>query len=510
MEIIFDTVDAVAPDESAVKLDESRRPVAISSHALALFLLVQLHSRQGAIANVAEVWPSQRDLDHYETPSSPTRSSPGSSHRAKAGKHQQNRKWFQEQLQHHRHHLADYPAFLRKHARHVLMLVLDHPPQAMEEANQRMVSAAEFDRLAMLFQPTDRSKALKCLSSLVPELRANGSAAAAKLEQWLVANVMDEEKHPLSNSSTPSRHSSHGSGPTSGSIYHLSDAVEMQGVVKATVVRGEDLAQSNELRIADCHDAVIYALAPMKTVSIFGCSDSTVVLGAVGQIVRIERCEKLQLFVACRRAMISTCHDCTFHLAVNRPPCLIGDNRFIQLAPYCTHYEELPAHLNAAGVTTGANMWDHPITVTRDMRGHAPDSPRGPAMATGPHSTSDSMLINQWSRMPPRKLLPFVIPFKGGKGPLGGGGATAPGTPSTGNTAGLGNLFPLPEEYDAALKKKVEAVADLRSEVKSAVLEEPRKRDLQAVIQAHFKEWLVASGNMRQIYDLARLEREES
>lgn len=42
-----------------------------------------------------------------------------------------------------------------------------------------------------------------------------------------------------------------------------------------------------------------------------------------------------------------------------------------------------------------------------------------------------------------------------------------------------------------------------------AVLEEQRKKELQAVIQAHFKEWLVNSGNMRQIYDLARLEREE-
>ena len=33
-----------------------------------------------------------------------------------------------------------------------------------------------------------------------------------------------------------------------------------------------------------------------------------------------------------------------------------------------------------------------------------------------------------------------------------------------------------------------------------------RRRELQAAIQAHFKDWLLTSGNMRQVYDLARIE----
>ena len=40
-----------------------------------------------------------------------------------------------------------------------------------------------------------------------------------------------------------------------------------------------------------------------------------------------------------------------------------------------------------------------------------------------------------------------------------------------------------------------------------AVLDDGRKRELQNVIQSHFKEWVVNSGNMRQVYDLARMER---
>ena len=40
-----------------------------------------------------------------------------------------------------------------------------------------------------------------------------------------------------------------------------------------------------------------------------------------------------------------------------------------------------------------------------------------------------------------------------------------------------------------------------------ATLDEGRKRELHNVIQSHFKEWVVNSGNMRQVYDLARMER---
>ena len=57
------------------------------------------------------------------------------------------------------------------------------------------------------------------------------------------------------------------------------------------------------------------------------------VLGAVGRLVRIERCERVQLITAASRLIVSSCHDCIFYLGVNRAPLLIGDNRFIQARP---------------------------------------------------------------------------------------------------------------------------------------------------------------------------------
>jgi TBCC domain-containing protein 1 len=40
-------------------------------------------------------------------------------------------------------------------------------------------------------------------------------------------------------------------------------------------------------------------------------------------------------------------------------------------------------------------------------------------------------------------------------------------------------------------------------------LGEHARRELQATIQAFFREWLTSSGSMRQVYDLARIERGE-
>lgn len=107
--------------------------------------------------------------------------------------------------------------------------------------------------------------------------------------------------------------------------------VDIQGVCKSTVAKGEDDFPDGILRITDCHDSVIYALAPLQYASITCCSDCTVVVGAVGKMLRVERCERLQLIAGCVRICISSCHESVFYLGVNRPPLLLGDNRFVQV-----------------------------------------------------------------------------------------------------------------------------------------------------------------------------------
>lgn len=106
---------------------------------------------------------------------------------------------------------------------------------------------------------------------------------------------------------------------------------EITGIHKNTIARGPGAFARNQARISDCHDATIYALAPLDCISISCCSDCVVVVGAVGKLIRVERCVRLQLIAVCRRIYINASHDCIFYLGTNQPPVLLGDNRFVQV-----------------------------------------------------------------------------------------------------------------------------------------------------------------------------------
>ncbi|PRW18405.1 TBCC domain-containing 1 isoform A [Chlorella sorokiniana] len=398
---------------------------------------------------------------------------------------------------------------------------------------------------------------------------------------------------------------------------------DIHGVHRATVARGEDDFPSARLRILDCHDAVVYALAPLQYALITACSDCVVVLGAVGRCLRVERCERVQVICASRCVVVNTCHDCIFYLGVNQAPLLLGDNRFLQLAPYNSGYERLPAHLSLAGVRPTPNQWDSPLALLPDHSKHhhpplhggegaSPGSPlrhwqrehpvgqqqqqqqqqqQGGEQGQQPQSpqmhqqVEEPMELSQQQQeeqrrqqqaaqqrqlqslgsplsprtagaqpgsprspmaggqlgeegltaspvlgapaavtlLPPGKLQPFVVPFRGGSGPMCGGPAPInlgirASSDSLSNFMAVGegasgnfptSPFSLPPAYVAAWQQKMQGAAQVRAAVKAAELEEGKKKELMAAIQAHFKEWLQATGAMRQVYDLARAERDE-
>eukprot|EP00955_Chlamydomonas_euryale_P042264 352248-Chlamydomonas_euryale.AAC.2 len=62
---------------------------------------------------------------------------------------------------------------------------------------------------------------------------------------------------------------------------------------QGTVVRGETDIPGGTLHVSDCHDTVVYVLSPLQFVHLSGCSDCTVVVGAVGKLLRVDRCDKV-------------------------------------------------------------------------------------------------------------------------------------------------------------------------------------------------------------------------
>lgn len=39
------------------------------------------------------------------------------------------------------------------------------------------------------------------------------------------------------------------------------------------------------VQVVNCHESVIYILAPLKYATVYGCSDATIVIGAVGKVL---------------------------------------------------------------------------------------------------------------------------------------------------------------------------------------------------------------------------------
>ncbi|KAL4542064.1 hypothetical protein Ndes2437B_g06383 [Nannochloris sp. 'desiccata'] len=431
---------------------------------------------------------------------------------------------------------------------------------------------------------------------------------------------------------------------------------DVHGVHRATVLRGEsDFSSSRtaagvvdagdynldtakgSFRVLDCHDAVVYCLAAIEYATISCCTDCVIILGAAGKAVRVERCERVQVVVAAQHVIINTCHDCIFYLAVNRPPVLLGDNRFVQLAPHNAGYAQLEDHVTMAGVKCEPNAWCNVTPLVPDQHQHAVatkhhnaflagggsygsspplnssgghhsfnnfitqqqladtttaaaaagepatgasspislslsplkmPSPRSPSLAPfssppgatalgvttasgAPSPEQQGLHINHHGAtsqppsatlLPPAKLLPFLVPFTGGKGPLCGGPVRSRSNASTtgvgaaaasgmqqpaeedllgGLLGGAGTLgaeafgptpFPLPDEYAASWEERMNGMTAVRSAYRQAGLDDVRKREFIGAIQANFKEWLQAGSGMRmkEVYDLARAEKEES
>ena len=244
------------------------------------------------------------------------------------------------------------------------------------------------------------------------------------------------------------------------------------GMTKGTLVEGEDSFPDGQLMIHECQDCCIYALAPLTCVKITACSDCIIVLGPASGCVLVENCTRIKLIYAARSTCITACHESILHLATTRPPLLLCDNRFLQLAPYNIEYERLPVHLSKAGLNVSANKWDQPVLLnlfresTRDEDGSDLASESGSYGADSRRSSEDTSLEDLL--LPPEQLLPFTVPFKGGPGPLAGG---APSNPQVswvnrlGSGTGNGPPFPLSPVYATALTSRLRKVSELQETV---------------------------------------------
>lgn len=449
---------------------------------LVLFLYIQSYKRllprtHKDAAAVADVWPSTSAFDGYLSALSPLQLVRGNSRRA-----------MPSQADEEAHQLS----YLQKHMANILSLLAE--PAEGEGEESLVLSMERFEHLGFLFQFGEKESEGNQFSQSAPFF-ANSDpdmpdvpVPAAQVHEWISQNIASTLEHISERSSAKEN------GPNSAfdQDVAMADACTasstkastsargpcyIEGISKSSFVRQASDVKGSSAKVLNCHDSVIYILAPLRYATIYGCSDATIVLGAVGKAVRVEHCERVHVITAANRICIANCRECVFFLGVNQRPLVVGDNHKLQVAPFNTFYPELEEHMTQVGMEASINRWDEPLALgvvdPHDSLSH-------------PAGVSD-VQAESATRLDPDQFTNFLIPKWFGGESLG----------STKN-----NPFPLPDVYMTSQQRNHNNLGEIKQILKEVPLEENRKRELSTALHLCFKDWLYASGNIRQLYCL--------
>ncbi|OMO55205.1 hypothetical protein COLO4_36131 [Corchorus olitorius] len=477
--LVLDTLASVLHSESdplvSARADDVDS-VGADWRDLILFLYIQSYKRllprsHKDSAAVADVWPSTSAFDGYLSALSPLQLVRSNS-----------RRFMPSQADEEAHQLS----YLQKHLANILSL-LSEPVEVEGEESlvlgvrihcyQKLVFGAEsgfmkegkvltmegFEHLGFLIQFGDKGSEGVPLSQAAPFF-ANSDpdmpavpVPAAQVHDWLLQNIAASLEHVTEKISAKENGPQSGSDPdvamadASPSSTKSSSSARspcyIEGVSKSSYVKQASDLKNSSVKVINCHDSVIYILAPLRYATIYGCSDATIVLGAVGKSVRVEHCERVHVIIAAKRVCIANCpliaagvlmlkFQPPFSVSLPSPSPDPACFRFITgilVAPYNTFYSHLEEHMTEVGIKATINRWDEPLALgvvdPHDSLSH-------------PAGVSDAQAETA-TRIDPDQFTNFLIPnwFEG---------------EATGSTKD--NPFPLPDAYLTSQQKNVNAL----------------------------------------------------
>ncbi|RID61098.1 hypothetical protein BRARA_E00272 [Brassica rapa] len=439
---------------------------------LVLFLYVQSYKKlmprtHKDSAAVADVWPSASAFDGYLSALSPIQLVRSNS-----------RRFMPSPADEEAHQLS----YLQKHIANIISLLAD--PVEGEGDESSVLSLESFEHIRFLLHFGDKGSDVPSLSQATPFFKNSNPdmpsvpVPASEVHDWLLKKIASAME------CISDRISGKENGPSNASDQDAAtaDACDrgpciIEGVSKTSLFKQASDLKGRSVKVANCHDSVIYLLAPLRYATVYGCSDSTIVLGAAGKAVRVEHCERVHVIAATKRICIANCRECVFYLGVNQRPLIVGDNHKLQVAPYNTFYSDLEKHMTEVGIVPTINRWNESMALGA-VDPH--DSLSHPTGASDKQSESASCVD-------PNQFTNFLIPnwFVG---------------EALGSTKD--NPFPLPAAYIAVQQTSLKNLEETRQSLRETPLEDNRKRELTTAFHMHFKDWLYATGNIRQLYCL--------
>ncbi|KAJ8534170.1 hypothetical protein K7X08_007494 [Anisodus acutangulus] len=482
--LVIETIASVLHNDSdpIVTVNSSDiRSVGVNVFDLMLFLYIQSYKRllpkgHKDSAAVADVWPSTSAFDGFISALSPLQLVRSNS-----------RRFMPSQSDEEAHQLS----YLQKHLGNILSLLAESVEGDSEES--LVLSMEKLEHLGFLVYFGEKgseripfSQNAPFFANSDPEMPAV-PVPAAQVHDWLLENIVSaltritERASAKENGPTNASDQDVPMADVSASAVNSSPSPRgpsfIEGISKSSYVRLPNDIKGSSAKVINCHESVIYILAPLKYATVYGCSDATIVLGAVGKAVRVEHCERVHVIAAAKRICIANCRECVFFLGVNQTPLLVGDNHKLQVAPYNTFYPLLEEHLNEVGIDPIINRWDAPVALGV-VDPH--DSLSHPAGVLDVQTESASPVD-------PDQFTNFLIPnwFEGQQ---------------SGSTKD--NPFPLPDAYLASQERNHKNFEETKHILKDNELDESRKREVATALHVCFKDWLYASGNIRQLYCL--------
>ncbi|KAM0855226.1 hypothetical protein ACQ4PT_049930 [Festuca glaucescens] len=373
-------------------------------------------------------------------------------------------------------------SYLQKHMANILTLLAD---SVEGEGDDSLVLTMEtFEHLGFLVhfsEGTSLSQAATFFANSDPDMPA-APVSAAQVHDWILQNIASslefyteksiakEGSQQIASDLDVTMADANTSHPRNNTPTVVNPAFHrnstfVEGFSKTSVVKHASDVKGHSVKVLNCHDSVIYILAPVKYATVYGCSDTTVVLGAVGKVVKVEHCERVHIIAAAKRICIANCRECIFYLGVNHQPLIVGDNHKLHIAPFNTYYPRLGEHMTQVGVDPSTNKWDQPFVLgavdPHDSLSHpagVSDVQAEPATCVDPDLFTNFLIPNLFedALQNPTKC----------------------------------NPFPLPEIYQASQSKKQAVLEDTQKTIRELQLDENRKKELASALHAQFKDWL--------------------
>lgn len=311
----------------------------------------------------------------------------------------------------------------------------------------------------------------------------------------------------------------------------------------------------HDLTIDGCDDVHLYLLQPFENASVFACTGCHIVLGAVAGLLQIVDCEHTTITVATRRVLICNCLHVVSHVFTPSPPLLLGDNRQVQFAPHNTYYDGLRDDLLATGLAArtssssaaanatttdqhqlrcASNRWRSPVELAKleipqaarptteslssptSGTDNVPGSPKQQASSNGNDESMPTPIL-----LPASEFQIVFVPLES-EGSSGGrlrnstvttvhGTEGEPQREESRYCKHLSDVlrlspFKLPNEYFKRVLVKAERMRSVQQAMRTDLLTREQREAVEEELNERFREWLVTSGNLRQVLDLVHME----